>query len=50
MRKLVEDDVYRCAIAKAGCSYIKTYHNPTTIGENYQSRLIELELLGESSL
>ena len=50
MQKLVEDDVYRCAIAKAGCSYIKTYHNSETIGGNYRSRLIELELLGESSL
>ena len=48
--KLVEDDVYRCAIAKAGCSYINTYHNSETIGGNYRSRLIELELLGKSSL
>ena len=47
MRKLVEDDVYRDAVAKAGCSYIKTFHNSETVGENYRSRLIELELLDD---
>ena len=47
MRKLVEDDVYRDAVAKAGCSYIKTHHNAETVGQNYRSRLIELGLLDD---
>ena len=47
MRRLVEDDAYRAAVAKAGCSYIKTYHNPKTVGENYRSRLMELGLLDD---
>ena len=42
MQRLVENDLYRKAIAEAGQAYIKTHHNPETIGQKYRSRLIEL--------
>jgi glycosyltransferase involved in cell wall biosynthesis len=45
MKRLVEDEVYRNTIAKAGRSYIKTNHNTEIVGKNYRSRLIELGLL-----
>jgi glycosyltransferase involved in cell wall biosynthesis len=45
MRRLVEDEIYRNTVAKAGHSYIKTNHNSETVGKNYRSRLIGLGLL-----
>jgi glycosyltransferase involved in cell wall biosynthesis len=47
MRRLVEDEIYRNTVAKAGHSYIKTNHNPEAVGKNYRSRLIELGLLDD---
>ena len=47
MRRLVEDDTYRNTIAKAGYSFVKANHNSETVGKNYRSRLIELELLDD---
>ena len=45
MRRLVEDDVYRNTVAKAGYSYIKSYHSFETVGKKYRDRLVELGLL-----
>jgi glycosyltransferase involved in cell wall biosynthesis len=45
MRRLVEDEIYRNTVAKAGHAYIKTNHNSKTVGQGYRSRLVELGLL-----
>ena len=45
MRRLVEDDLYRNTVAKAGYSYIKSYHSFETVGKKYRDRLVELGLL-----
>ena len=47
MRRLVEDESYRNAVAQSGFSYIKTHHNAEVVGINYRSRLIELGLLDD---
>jgi len=47
MRRLVEDESYRNAVAQSGCSYIKTHHNAEVVGKNYRSRLIELGLIDD---